>query len=59
MLKQLVSQMIWGLPQHCCSFKQIEFFFQGLNFFFFHDLLEEAIVAILNLTHRGDKRVSF
>lgn len=48
MLKQLVSQMTWG-PQHCCSFKQIEFFFQGL-IFFFHDLLEEAIVAILNLS---------
>lgn len=57
MLKQLVSQMIWGLAQHCCSFKQIEFFFQGLHFF--HDPLEEAIVAILNLTHGGDKSVSF
>lgn len=56
MLKQLVSQMAWG-PQHCCSFKQIEFLSQGLHFF--HDPLEEAIVAILNLTHGGDKRVSF
>lgn len=33
MLKQLVSQMIGGFPQHCCSFKQIESFFQGLIFF--------------------------
>lgn len=57
MLKQLVSQMIGGFPQHCCSFKQIESFFSRLNFF--HNPLEEAIVAILNLTHGGDKRVSF
>ena len=48
--------MIVDLPQHCCSFKQIEFFFQGLDFV--HDPLEEAIVAVLNWTHGGEGHVS-
>lgn len=58
MLKQLVSQMIWGLPNIVALLNKLNSFFQGLNFFF-HDPLEEAIVAILNLTHGGDKSVSF
>lgn len=57
MPKQLVSQMTWGLPSIVALLNKLNSFLKA--YIFFHDPLEEAIVAILNLTHGGDKRVSF